>query len=44
MYIGYEVMFPLVTDRISILLNIGRILKFVNNVNTVHMVLSVRLD
>jgi hypothetical protein len=38
MYVGYEVMLATVTDCISILLNVGGISKFVNDVNTIHMV------
>lgn len=44
MYVGYEVMLAIVTDRISIILNVSGISKFVNYVNTVHMVLSVEFD
>ncbi len=44
MYIGYEVILAVVTYSISILLNVGGISKFVNDVNTVYMVLSVVLD
>jgi len=37
-------MLVVVTYSISILLNVGGISKFVNDVNTVYMVLSVGLD
>jgi hypothetical protein len=33
-----------VTNRIGILFNVGGISKFVNDVNTIHMVLSIGLD
>jgi hypothetical protein len=44
MYVGYEVMFAVMTNLICILLNVDGISKFVNDVNTVHMVLSVGFD
>jgi hypothetical protein len=44
MYVGYEVMFAVMTNLICILLNVDGISKFVNDLNTVHMVLSVGFD
>jgi hypothetical protein len=44
MYVQYEVLLAVVTDHISIILNVSGISKFVNYVNTVHMVLLVVLD
>jgi hypothetical protein len=44
MYVGYEVKLAVVTYSISILLNVGGISKFVNDINIVYIVLSVGLN
>jgi hypothetical protein len=44
MYVGYEVILAIVTYSISFLLNVGRISKFVNDVNIGYMVLSIGLN